>query len=185
MAVALVASAIPGVALSKEKPSHPVTFQLEVPSPGWEVEITGLYRKDNRLLVVARASTDGGPAAAVITTREATAFTDAASARLPKEFYLLGREWNWGEGYTPVSTRDLKELLKGAKKVSASKEAAPADADFVGLRLRKAKGLADRHGIVWRVVVVDGRPRAVTQDHRPDRLNFTVVKDKVTKVSRG
>lgn len=56
---------------------------------------------------------------------------------------------------------------------------------LVGLPLEKAAALADAASISHRVVEVDGESRPVIRDYRPDRLNFTVEKGTVTKVTKG
>jgi hypothetical protein len=65
------------------------------------------------------------------------------------------------------------------------KKERPADSAFVGLTLERATALAKEHEIPARVVSVDGEANMVTQDHLPERLNFTVVKGVITKVTRG
>lgn len=72
-----------------------------------------------------------------------------------------------------------------AVPAETGKKEAPADSAFVGLTLEKAAALAAEHGIPARVVSVDGEERMVTQDYSEERLNFTVVKGVVTKVTRG
>lgn len=61
----------------------------------------------------------------------------------------------------------------------------PEPKDFIGLTLEKAQALAKTHKLRHRVVMIDGKPLPVTRDHRPERLNFTVEKGKVTKVTKG
>ena len=62
---------------------------------------------------------------------------------------------------------------------------APVAKDFVGLTLKEAEALADKHALRHRVVMLDGKPRPATKDYRPERLNFTVVDGKVTAVRKG
>lgn len=175
-----------GSLMASEKLDSPVTYRLDVPDPGWSVEIIGLYHQEDHLLVVGQATHKGGLAAAVISKAEATVKTDAANARLPRRFYLLGRGWNWGEGYTSVTKGELEVLIKGAKKVPFEPVGKTPDAqDFVGLVLAEAQALAEKHAIPHRVVMVDGKSRPVTRDLRPDRINFTVVEGKVTAATKG
>ena len=62
----------------------------------------------------------------------------------------------------------------------------PADANsYVGMTLADASARADKAEIRWRIVEEDGKPRAVTMDHRPDRLNFSVAAGKVIRVTKG
>ncbi len=56
---------------------------------------------------------------------------------------------------------------------------------LVGADIEAACEAADRAEIRWRIVEVDGQPRAITMDYRPDRLNFTVEKGKVIRVNKG
>lgn len=169
-----------------EEDQKAVTVRIDVPNPGWKIDIIGLHLKDNKLLVVSRASHSGGPSAQVISKAESKVMTDAAKAELPRKHYLLGREWNWGKGYTAISEDELKALVKDAESVEFSTaEEAPTEEDFIGLTVEEAVALADKHSLRHRVVMVDGKPRPTTRDHRPERLNFTVVDGKVTSVSKG
>ncbi|WP_193212714.1 hypothetical protein [Luteolibacter marinus] len=56
---------------------------------------------------------------------------------------------------------------------------------YLGKSLEEASRIADEMNIPWRVVEIDGTPRATTMDHRPDRLNFTVAGDKIIRVTKG
>lgn len=64
-------------------------------------------------------------------------------------------------------------------------EKAPADNDFIGLTKEEAKVLAEKWKIACRVVMEDGESFPVTLDFREDRLNFSVEKGKIVKVTRG
>ena len=59
------------------------------------------------------------------------------------------------------------------------------DSRYIGMTREGAMAMAKKEGTPSRVVSVDGEAGIVTLDHRPDRLNFTVVAGKVTKVTRG
>ncbi len=59
------------------------------------------------------------------------------------------------------------------------------DGAFVGLSLKEAEALAKERGQPSRVTKVDGEPKPVTMDYRPDRLNFEIVDGTVVKVTRG
>ena len=67
----------------------------------------------------------------------------------------------------------------------SSQEKKPSDDVFVGMPVSEAQALAKQHGIRNRVIMIDGKPQRGTKDYRPDRLNFTVNKGVVTKVTRG
>jgi hypothetical protein len=71
-----------------------------------------------------------------------------------------------------------------AGKPAASTD--PADANsYVGMTLQDATARAEKAEIRWRVVEEDGKPRPVTMDYRPDRLNFAVEKGKIIRVNKG
>jgi len=61
----------------------------------------------------------------------------------------------------------------------------PTPESFVGLELKAAQEKADKADLPHRVVREDGKDFPVTRDYRPERLNFTVEKGIVTKVSNG
>jgi hypothetical protein len=56
---------------------------------------------------------------------------------------------------------------------------------YVGLDEKAAAAMADKAGVKWRVIEVDGESRPVTMDHRPDRLNFAIKDGKVIRVTLG
>jgi hypothetical protein len=56
---------------------------------------------------------------------------------------------------------------------------------YVGLEEKAAGDMADKAGVTWRIVEVDGKSRPVTMDHRPDRLNFAIKDGKVIRVTQG
>jgi len=62
---------------------------------------------------------------------------------------------------------------------------AQGDNRYLGMPIDEAKALAEKEKSPCRVVSVDGKVGMVTMDHRPERLNFTVVAGKVTQVTRG
>lgn len=62
---------------------------------------------------------------------------------------------------------------------------APDDEAYVGLTEDEAAALAEKEGLRWRIVSVDGEHRAVTMDYDPKRLNFAIEAGKVVKVTRG
>ena len=74
------------------------------------------------------------------------------------------------------------------QEVKPEKPAAkPSQGDdrFIGMARADAEALAEKESVPFRVVSVDGKVGMVTMDHRPERLNFTVVDGKITKVTRG
>ena len=70
-------------------------------------------------------------------------------------------------------------------KESKPKVKPMGDDRYLGMTKEAAAALAKKEGVPSRIVSEDGKVRMVTMDHRPDRLNFTVVAGKVTKVTRG
>lgn len=56
---------------------------------------------------------------------------------------------------------------------------------YLGLDEKSAGEMADKAGIKWRVVEIDGQPRPATMDYRPDRLNFALKDGKVIRVTKG
>lgn len=62
---------------------------------------------------------------------------------------------------------------------------AEGDARYINMTLDEAKALAIAEKKRWRVVSEDGEIRMVTKDFRPERLNFTLVEGRITKVTRG
>ena len=56
--------------------------------------------------------------------------------------------------------------------------------DFVGLSEAEAAEIAGEH-IEWRNIEVEGEALAVTDDYRPDRLNFVIEGGVVTVATRG
>ena len=59
------------------------------------------------------------------------------------------------------------------------------DSDFVGLSLEAAEALAKKRGLSHRIVARDGQHFPATMDYRPDRLSFSIVNNRITKVTRG
>ena len=161
-----------------------VEVSIDVPNPGWKIEITSMHVKNDQLLVVCEAKHNGGINAQVITKATAKAMVDAKHATLPRQTYLLDRGWSWGKGYKAVTSEELKKVTVDSEKIYEAKQS-PKIADFVGLTLEKAQALAKEHNLMHRVVMVDGKPRPTTRDFRPERLNFTVEQGKVTKVTKG
>lgn len=66
-----------------------------------------------------------------------------------------------------------------------STDVIPAPDSFVGLKLEEAEALAKEADLPFRVIKRDGEEFPITRDYRPERLNFTVEKGVVTKVTNG
>lgn len=64
-------------------------------------------------------------------------------------------------------------------------DAVPTPDSFVGMNFEEAKAKAEKADLPHRVVKKDGEEYPVTRDYRPERLNFTVEKGVVTKVTNG
>jgi hypothetical protein len=56
---------------------------------------------------------------------------------------------------------------------------------YLGLDEKEAGAMADKAGVKWRVIEVDGESRPVTMDHRPDRMNFAIKDGKIIRVTQG
>jgi hypothetical protein len=56
---------------------------------------------------------------------------------------------------------------------------------YLGLDEKAAGAMADKAGVKWRIIEVDGESRPVTLDHRPDRMNFAIKDGKVIRVTQG
>ncbi len=56
---------------------------------------------------------------------------------------------------------------------------------LIGLPIEQVQADCDEAKIPPRVVEVDGEPRPMTMDYRPERLNFKVKDGKVTEVKNG
>jgi len=163
-----------------------VSVAMKVPDPGWKISIRSMYVNQGKLLVVCEAKHNGGINLQVISEAKASATIDKKTAALPREIYLLGKKWGWGDGYTAVTPAQLKKIIAGGQQVySAVENKAPEPSDFIGLSSDEAKALADKHKIPNRVVMIDGKHLPTTRDYRPNRLNFSIEKGKVTKVSKG
>lgn len=92
-----------------------------------------------------------------------------------------------------------KEMGKKAEPKEMKKEAEPTkpeqqemkkeqpkgDDRYIGMEYKAAMEMAKAEGVPARPIEIDGKPMIVTMDYRPERLNFTVVKGKVVKVTRG
>lgn len=168
------------------EPKGNVRVTLKVPDPGWKVHIASMHVKEGKLLVICRASHGAGVHASMITEVTAKARVKKGLAALPREVYLIGRSWNWGDGYTAITEKDLPKIIEASEQVySAPSEKAPQPEDFIGLTLEKAKTLAEQHKIEYRITMVDGQPRPATTDYRPHRYNFEVEKGKISRVIKG
>ena len=94
-----------------------------------------------------------------------------------------------GDVATPIQS-STQTMTPSSDKPDAKPQEKPAakpvgDARYIGMTQEAASALAKKEGVPSRVVSVDGQVRMVTMDHRPERLNFTVVAGKVTKVTHG
>ena len=82
------------------------------------------------------------------------------------------------------SSQSRPESPPAAEKPSLPDD--PADtSSYVGMTLSEASARADKAEIRWRIVEEDGKPRPVTMDYRPERLNFSVAEGKIIRVTKG
>jgi hypothetical protein len=96
---------------------------------------------------------------------------------------------------TVLSVAACKPESKPAPEASAPPPAeAPVPAaapdpkkpeSYLGLDEKAAGAMADKTGVKWRIIEVDGESRPVTLDHRPDRMNFAIKDGKVIRVTQG
>jgi len=86
----------------------------------------------------------------------------------------------------PSEKPDIKPKAKPQEKPDSKPKPEPVgDARYIGMTKEAAADLAKKEGVPSRIVSEDGQVRMLTMDHRPERLNFTVVAGKVTKVTHG
>jgi len=88
----------------------------------------------------------------------------------------------------PEAKPESKPQDKPDAKLTAKPKPKPkpvGDARYIGMTKEAAAALAKKEGVPSRIVSEDGQVRMLTMDHRPERLNFTVVAGKVTKVTHG
>lgn len=85
----------------------------------------------------------------------------------------------------PKKMAELKTMSQQDKPLKDIIEVPKGDTRYVGMELKAAMELAKSEGRPARVIQEDGEHRIVTRDYRPERLNFVVVKGKVTEVTRG
>ena len=80
-------------------------------------------------------------------------------------------------------------LAATAAGVSPGRAAAAQDpskpASYLGLDEAAAGQMADKAGLKWRIIEVDGESRPVTMDYQPERLNFAIKGGKVIRVTQG
>ncbi|MEJ6572484.1 MAG: hypothetical protein QNL01_05755 [Akkermansiaceae bacterium] len=183
------------IVLSTQAAMKPVEVSMDTPSSGWSLKIKSAHTRNNKLLVVCQLSHAGGVSLTVISKVKDSIQLPEKQANMKREIYVLGKTWNWGKGYTAVTPEQLKIQLKDSQAVYTAKNEKGAkepaakikenDSDFVNLKYKDAVALAKKRKLKYRIVKKDGRSLPVTMDHRPNRLNFTLVKDIVTAVRRG
>ena len=83
----------------------------------------------------------------------------------------------------PKHSSDSSPAPESTNDKAAS--AVPSPESFVGLELKAAQEKANKADLPHRVIHEDGKDFPVTRDYRPERLNFTVEKGIITKVSNG
>lgn len=92
-------------------------------------------------------------------------------------------------GILTIRTQAFKaqQAAAGEKPMDEKKKdkEAPALDSYVGLTVAEAGKRAEKAGLKWRIVMEDGESKPVTMDFSETRVNFTVVKGKVTAVKNG
>ncbi len=81
------------------------------------------------------------------------------------------------EEVIPVKTEPAPEI---APEIDVTKTET-----MIGQPLEKVQAACDAAEVRHREIEVDGEPRMVTKDYRPDRLNFKVNAGLVTEVTKG
>ncbi|MCP5535099.1 MAG: hypothetical protein H7A51_02565 [Akkermansiaceae bacterium] len=170
----------------------PVTVTIKTPTLGWKLKIQSAHTRGDQLLLVCLANPPGGVGLTAIGKASDTIQLGKGLADRKRVVYLLGKTWNWDqEGVIGVTPKELQKHLEGSQPVYTAKDGKAAkplkgnDDDFIGLSYEKAVELAKQRKLPCRVVLKDGRPLPATMDHRPDRLNFVLENNVVTKVRRG
>ena len=89
-------------------------------------------------------------------------------------------------------TLEVLESARGSENTKTAEEGLPesksklvGDARYLGMEKGDAAAFAKKEGSPSRIVSEDGKTGMMTMDYRPERLNFTVVDGKITKVTRG
>lgn len=175
-------------ALFANTPSvSPVEVKIQVPNPGWKLQIEQIHTTEsNKLLVICSVNKADGMHASVISHASDLVKVPTQLAKLPRQIYLLGKEWNWGKGYTAIDPNELHAITAGSTQIYTKPAKREIEAsDFVGLTLEDATQLADHNKLTFRVVEIDGKPRPATLDMQPERLNFSLKDGKVIAVTKG
>ena len=85
------------------------------------------------------------------------------------------------EEVIPVKTEIAPEIApEPAPEIDVTKTET-----MIGQPLEKVQAACDAAEVQHREIEVDGEPRMVTKDYRPDRLNFKVKAGLVTEVTKG
>lgn len=81
-----------------------------------------------------------------------------------------------GAGGSEAQVEDMDAVLAEAEEFAAT---------IVGMSSDEAQAATEAAGYTYRVVMVDGEPRAVTMDYRPDRVNVSLKDDVVIASTVG
>ena len=84
-----------------------------------------------------------------------------------------------------LTIRSFEEKARAEAAKDPAKKEAPGLDSYIGLSVEEAGQRAKAAGLPWRVIMEDGVSNPVTLDFSETRLNFTVVKGKVTAVKNG
>ena len=122
----------------------PVVVKIQVPNPGWKLQIDQVFNKgDEGLIVICSVKKNEGMHASVISEATDSVKIPANLTKIPLQVYVLGKDWNWGEGYTAIKKSDLKKITAGATAVyDSSQKKEVTKTDFIGLTLEVASKLA-------------------------------------------
>ena len=162
----------------------PVAVSIDVPNPSWSLKIVSIHTKANKLLIVCNAQKKEGMAPSVMSKAGDSAQIPSELAKLPREIFVTGQQWNYSEGYKALTAEQLEIVLTDATEVySASKPI--QESSFIGLAVNDAMALAKKNNFPSRVVEIDGKPQPATMDFRPERFNFATKAGKVIRVTKG
>ena len=162
-----------------------VEVSIDVPSPAWSLKITSIYTKVDKLLVVCSAQKKEGMAAAVMSKAKDSVIIPNNLAKLPREVYVTGQQWNYSNNYKAVTAEELKMVLAGATEVYSATNKQLTKESFIGLTTEDAHALAKKNNQPSRVVEIDGESQPTTMDMRPERFNFITKGGKVIRVTKG
>ncbi len=99
---------------------RPISIELTVPDPAWQVEIEQVYEAEDRLLVVSRVQRDPDVMAAQVISRTSD-LVRVRAPDLPVEHFVVGKTWGWTEeSYHFVSEEEVGRVTANARLIFQS-----------------------------------------------------------------